>query len=112
MTITAGTGNSRTLILQSTTSGGTATTFLTGNADQTVTFAAGATFAGATTIGTGNAFTCGTIELGAASDTTIARVSAGVISVEGVTVDTISAANTLTNKTLTSPLSACYAENR
>lgn len=45
-----------------------------------------------------------TIELGAATDTTVARVSAGVISVEGVTVDTISAANTLTNKTLTSPI--------
>lgn len=44
-----------------------------------------------------------TIELGAATDTTLARVSAGVISVEGITVDTISAANTLTNKTLTSP---------
>lgn len=39
MTITAGTGNSRTLALQSTTSGGSATTFLTGNADQSVTFA-------------------------------------------------------------------------
>lgn len=39
MTITSGTGNSRTLALQSTTSGGTATTFLTGNADQTTTLA-------------------------------------------------------------------------
>jgi len=43
------------------------------------------------------------IELGHASDTTIARSAAGVITVEGVVVDTISAANTLTNKTLTSP---------
>lgn len=86
MTIVAGTGNSRTLILQSTTSGGTATTFLTGNADQTVTFASGFTAAGASSIGTGNAFTAGTIELGAASDTTISRVSAGVIAVEGVNV--------------------------
>ena len=34
MVITAGTGNSRTLSLQSTTAGGVATTFLTGNADQ------------------------------------------------------------------------------
>lgn len=39
MTIAAGTGASRTLALQSTTSGSTATTFLTGNADQSVTFA-------------------------------------------------------------------------
>lgn len=42
-----------------------------------------------------------TIELGAASDTTLARVSAGVISVEGVTIPTISSTNTLTNKTVT-----------
>lgn len=88
MTITAGTGNSRLLLLRSTTSGGTATTFLTGNADQTVTFAAGATFAGAVTIGTSNAFTTGTIELGAASDTTLARVSAGVVSIEGSNIIT------------------------
>jgi len=39
-----------------------------------------------------------TIELGHASDTTLARVSAGVVSVEGVTVPTISSANTVTNK--------------
>lgn len=41
-----------------------------------------------------------TIELGHASDTTLARVSAGVISVEGVTVPTISSTSTLTNKTV------------
>ena len=40
------------------------------------------------------------IELGHASDTTIARASAGVISVEGVAVPTISSASTLTNKTI------------
>jgi hypothetical protein len=39
-----------------------------------------------------------TIELGAATDTTISRVSAGVIAVEGVTVDTASNTLTLTNK--------------
>ena len=39
-----------------------------------------------------------TIELGHASDTTLARVSAGVISVEGVTIPTISSTSTLTNK--------------
>lgn len=43
MTITSGTGNSRTMALQTTTSGGVATTFLTGNADQSATFAAGVT---------------------------------------------------------------------
>ena len=44
----------------------------------------------------------GTIELGHATDTTIARVSAGRISVEGVNVVTASSTDTLTNKTLTS----------
>lgn len=46
MTITSGTGNSRTLILRTTTSVGTATTALTLNADQSATFAAGLTIAG------------------------------------------------------------------
>lgn len=42
-----------------------------------------------------------TIELGHASDTTLSRVSAGVIAVEGVTVPTISSTSTLTNKRVT-----------
>jgi hypothetical protein len=50
---------------------------------------------------TSNSVNVGTIELGHASDTTIARSSAGVISIEGVTVDTISGGNTLTNKRIT-----------
>lgn len=41
------------------------------------------------------------INVGNASDTTISRVSAGVIAVEGVTVPTISSTNTLTNKRIT-----------
>ena len=45
----------------------------------------------------------GTIELGHASDTTLARGAAGRITVEGVDVPTISSTDTLTNKTLTSP---------
>jgi len=45
----------------------------------------------------------GTIELGHATDTTISRVSAGVVAVEGVNVVTTSSTDTLTNKTLTSP---------
>jgi hypothetical protein len=45
----------------------------------------------------------GSIELGHATDTTISRVSAGQIAVEGVNVVTISSTDTLTNKTLTSP---------
>jgi len=52
-------------------------------------------------LGTSNALTAGTIELGAATDTTIARSSAGVISVEGVVIPSISSTNTLTNKRIT-----------
>lgn len=53
------------------------------------------------TASTTQAIGVGSVELGHASDTTIARVSAGVISVEGVTVPTISSTNTLTNKRIT-----------
>lgn len=52
------------------------------------------------TASTSTAIGVGSVELGHASDTTIARVSAGVISVEGVTVPTISSTSTLTNKTI------------
>lgn len=45
--------------------------------------------------------TTGNIELGHATDTTISRVSAGVIAVEGVILPTISSTNTLTNKRVT-----------
>ncbi len=55
------------------------------------------------TASTSTALGVGSIELGHASDTTIARVSAGVISVEGVNVVTTSSTDTLTNKTLTAP---------
>jgi hypothetical protein len=50
---------------------------------------------------TSTALGVGSIELGHASDATIARVSAGVISVEGVTIPTISSTSTLTNKRIT-----------
>ena len=46
----------------------------------------------------------GNIELGHASDTTIARSSAGVVTIEGVEVTTNTASQTLTNKTLTTPV--------
>lgn len=96
--VIGGSGTTGTqLILQTTTGVGTT---------DAITFAGGTN--GGTTFGTltstglnintTGVFTTGTIELGAVSDTTLARVSAGVISVEGVTIDTISATNTLTNK--------------
>ena len=52
-----------------------------------------------TTIGLG----VGSIELGHATDTTLARGGAGVVTIEGVNVVTTSSTDTLTNKTLTSP---------
>jgi hypothetical protein len=58
------------------------------------------------TASTSTALGVGSVELGHATDTTIARSSAGVITVEGVVVPTISSTNTLTNKTLTSPVIA------
>jgi hypothetical protein len=63
------------------------------------------TFAGISTfgVGTSTAVTLGTIELGAASDTTLARSSAGVVTIEGVNIVTTSSSDVLTNKTLTAP---------
>lgn len=46
----------------------------------------------------------GKIDLGHATDTTISRVSAGKIAVEGVNVPTISSTDVFTNKTLTAPV--------
>ncbi len=50
------------------------------------------------------AFSVSQLEVGHASDTTITRVSAGKIAVEGVNVVTTSSTDTLTNKTLTKPV--------
>ena len=52
------------------------------------------------TASTSTAIGVGTIELGHATDTTISRVSAGLVAVEGVNVVTESASQTLTNKTI------------
>jgi len=55
------------------------------------------------TASTSTALGVGSIELGHATDTTISRVSAGVVAIEGVNIVTTSSTDTLTNKTLTSP---------
>ena len=52
---------------------------------------------------TSTALGVGSVELGHATDTTLARASAGVVTIEGVNVVTTSSTDTLTNKTLTSP---------
>ena len=56
------------------------------------------------TASTSTALGVGSVELGHATDTTIARVSAGVASIEGVNIVTTSSTDTLTNKTLTTPV--------
>ena len=53
------------------------------------------------TASTSTALGVGSIEMGHATDTTLSRSSAGVLAVEGVVVDTVSATNTLTNKRIT-----------
>lgn len=94
MTITSGTGNSRTLALQSTTSGGIATTFLTGNADQSATFA-----------NTVNATTfVGTLTGNASTATALATARAiNGVNFDGTSAITVAAAaGTLTGTTLNS----------
>jgi hypothetical protein len=56
------------------------------------------------TASTSAALGVGSVELGHATDTTLARASAGVVTIEGVNVVTTSSTDTLTNKTLTSPV--------
>jgi hypothetical protein len=68
----------------------------------TLTNATGLPIAGLTA-STSSALGVGSVELGHATDTTLARVSAGVVSIEGVEVTTNGATQTLTAKTLTSP---------
>ena len=55
-------------------------------------------------IGETDAVRFGSLNIGHASDTTVTRVSAGVIAVEGVNLAGVSLTQTLTNKTLTTPI--------
>lgn len=74
------------------------------NGDATITQTGNdITIAGITSfgVGTATAVTVGTIEIGAASDTTVSRSSAGVLAVEGVVIPTVSSTSTLTNKRVT-----------
>lgn len=69
---------------------GTAEVMITVSAEDVLnkTTTAAQTIASPLSVGTSNAVTAGTIELGHASDTTIARSAAGAITVEGVAVKT------------------------
>ena len=69
----------------------------------TLTNATGLPISGLTS-STSAALGLGTIELGHATDTTIARGSAGVVTIEGVNIVTTSSTDTLTNKTLSSAI--------
>jgi hypothetical protein len=71
-------------------------------ASGTLTNATGLPVSGITA-STSAALGVGSVELGHATDTTLARASAGVVTIEGVNVVTTSSTDTLTNKTLTSP---------
>ncbi|ANH49214.1 hypothetical protein uvFWCGRAMDCOMC203_038 [Freshwater phage uvFW-CGR-AMD-COM-C203] len=68
----------------------------------TLTSATGLPISGLTA-STSTALGVGSVELGHATDTTLARASAGVVTIEGVNIVTTSSTDTLTNKTLTSP---------
>lgn len=63
----------------------------------TLTSCTGLPVAGITS-STSTALGVGTLELGAASDTTLSRSAAGVLAVEGVVIPSISSTNTITNK--------------
>jgi hypothetical protein len=85
----------------------------TGTASQPLQVTGGAYVSDSVGIGTtnptqklhvvGNASISGTLDLGHATDTTLARSAAGVVSIEGANIVTTSSTDTLTNKTLTSP---------
>lgn len=91
---------------------GTASNFpVTGNATigGTLGVTGASSLTGNTTVGgtlgvTGVISAASTLELGHASDTTLSRGSAGRLQVEGVDVVTATSTDTLTNKTLTSPV--------
>lgn len=96
--VIGGSGTTGTQLTLQTTSGNGTTDALVikGGNNGATTFATFTT--GALTITTSGVLTTGTIEIGAASDTTLARVSAGVISVEGSTVGMLPTSQTWTGQ--------------
>ena len=99
-TTLVGTDATQTLTNKTLTSPTLTTPALGTPASGTLTSCTGLPVSGITA-STSTALGVGSIELGNASDTTLSRSAAGVLAVEGVVVDTVSAANTLTNKRIT-----------
>jgi hypothetical protein len=71
----------------------------------------GATLRTSIGVGTGDSPQVTGIELGHASDSTITRGAAGLLEVENVRLVTVSATQTLTNKTLTTPTIGSFANS-
>lgn len=85
---------------------GSYVTSITGTANQVIASAStgAVTLSLPQSIATSSSPQFATLELGNATDTTITRVSAGIIAVEGVTIATATNTLTFTNKTLTAPV--------
>jgi hypothetical protein len=101
--IGAAVNGAKVLDIATTGLGVTGTLSATGAVSGTTGSFSGAVTCSSTASVTGTLSAASTIELGHATDTTLSRVSAGRMAVEGVNVVTISSTDTLTNKTLTSP---------
>jgi hypothetical protein len=102
-----GTSDSQTLTNKTLTSPTLTTPVLGTPSSGTLTNCTGLPVTGITSSTTAS-LGVGSIDLGH-TDTTISRVSSGIIAVEGVTVPTVSSTNTLTNKTLTAYAETLYA---
>ena len=95
--VIGGSGTTGTqLTLQTTTGNGTTDALVIKGGNNGASTFATFTTGGALTLSTSGVLTTGTIELGAASDTTLSRVSAGVMAVEGSTVGMLPTAQTWT----------------
>jgi hypothetical protein len=101
--IVVGTTDSQTLTNKTLTSPTMTAPVLGTPASGTLTNATGLPVSGITA-STVTALGVGSVELGHATDTTLSRASAGRLAVEGVNVVTTSSTDTLTNKTLTTPI--------
>ena len=96
------TGQVKALASITSTSTTTGTLVVTGGVGISENLYVGGTTNISSTLSVGGA-SSGTIELGTDGATTLARSGAGVVTIEGVEIVTLSRSQTLTNKTLTSP---------